>query len=110
MRLDLLMEREHFDDVFIDTISKYLKVRYKRNGTIKWNKFNLFHSTKHAFLVNDKLNVIYHNNLQRDKLSDLTAEFSYNANFVRNILQKIYVQFATNKIVEKFLTKYIVNL
>lgn len=110
MRLDLLMERELFDDVFIDTISKYLKVHYKWNGTIKWNKFNLFHSTKHTFLVNDKLNVIYHNNLQRDKLSELTAEFSYNANFIRNILQKIYVQFATNKIFEKVLSKYTVNL
>ena len=110
MRLDLLMEREHFDDVFIDTISKYLKVHYKWNGTIKWNKFNLFHSTKNTFLVNDKLNVMYHNSLQRDILSDLTAEFSYNANFFRNKLQKIYVQFATNKIFEKVLSKYNVNL
>mgnify|MGYP001216632863 CR=1 FL=1 len=46
MRLDLLMERELFDDVFIVTLSKYLKAHYRWNGTIKWNKFNLFHSTK----------------------------------------------------------------
>ena len=110
MRLDLLMERERFDDVFKTTISKYLKAHYKWNGTIKWNKFNLFHSTKNTFLVNDKLNVMYHNSLQRDILSDLTAEFSYNANFFRNKLQKIYVQFATNKIFEKVLSKYNVNL
>ena len=110
MRLDLLMEREHFDNVFINTLSKYLKDQYNWNGTIEWNKFNLFQSTKHVFLINDKLNVIYHNNLQRDKLSELTAEFSYNPNFVRNILQKIYVQFATNKIFDKVLSKYTVNL
>tara|TARA_X000000368_G_scaffold417141_1_gene412727 strand:+ start:6155 stop:7333 length:1179 start_codon:yes stop_codon:yes gene_type:complete len=110
MRLDLLMERELFDDVFIVTLSKYLKAHYRWNGTIKWNKFNLFHSTKHTFLVNDKLNVIYHYNLQRDKLSELTAEFSYNSNFFRNILQNIYIQFATNKIFEKVLSKYTVNL
>lgn len=110
MRLDLLMKRELFDDVFIYTLSKYLKVYYNWNGIIKWNRFNLFHSTKYTFLVNDKLNVIYHKNLQRCKLSELTAEFSYNPNFIRNILQKIYVEFATNKIFEKFLTKYTVNL
>ena len=110
MRLDLLMEREDFDIVFINTISKYLKVQYNWNGIIEWNKFNLFYSTKYTFLINDKLNVIYHNNLQRDKLSELTAEFSYNTNFIRNILQKIYVQFATNKIFEKVFSKYTVNL
>ena len=110
MRLDLLMEREDFDIVFINTISKYLKVQYNWNGIIEWNKFNLFYSTKYAFLINDKLNVIYHNNLQRDKLSELTAEFSYSTNFIRNILQKIYVQFATNKIFENIFSKYTVNL
>ena len=110
MRLDLLIERELFGEVFIDTISKYLKTRCDWNGTIKWNKNNLFNSTRHTFLANDKLNVIYHNNLQRDKLSELTAEFSYSPNFVKNILQKIYVQFATNKIFESFFSKYTVNL
>ena len=78
MRLDLLMERELFDDVFINTISKYLKIQHNWEGLIEWNKINLFCSAKNTFLVNDKLNVIYHNNLQRDKLSELTAEFSYN--------------------------------
>ena len=65
MRLDLLMQRELFDDVFIDTISKYLKIQHNWEGTIEWNKINLFCSAKHTFLVNDKLNVIYNNNLKR---------------------------------------------
>ena len=110
MRLDLLMERELFDDIFIDTISKYLRIQHKWDGTIEWNKINLFCSAKHKFLVNDKLNVIYNNNLKRDKLTELTAEFCYNANFVKNILQKIYVQFATIKVFDKFLSKYTVSL
>tara|TARA_Y200000002_G_scaffold150198_2_gene124163 strand:+ start:26409 stop:27587 length:1179 start_codon:yes stop_codon:yes gene_type:complete len=110
MRLDLLMERELFDDIFINTISKYLRIQHKWDGTIEWNKINLFCSAKHKFLVNDKLNVIYNNNLKRDKLTELTAEFCYNANFVKNILQKIYVQFATTKVFDKFLSKYTVSL
>ncbi len=110
MRLDLLMHRERFDDVFIKTLSGYLKQNFNWNGKIQWKKFTLLTSLDRKFIVNDKLNVIYHTDLKREKLSALTAEFAYHPKFIRNLLQNLYVEFATTTLFERFTSSAIISI
>lgn len=104
MKLDLLLQREDFSEIFHQTMKEYLENHCSWSGTIKWSKSTIFASAKNRFLINDKLNVIYNNHLERDKLYDLTAEFAYHPNLIRRILQKIYVKLATTNMFENHMS------
>ena len=93
MRLDLLLEREPFDRVFVDTISRFLNERYGWSGNIQWINAGLMAPTN-ALRANSKLNVIYPQNIKRNRLRELTAEYAYHPNLIRRLLQGLFVKWA----------------
>jgi len=93
MRLDLLIKRENFSEVFNKTLSKYMLEKYNWTGEIVWTKMK-YKRTSKVFLANHKLNIIYPSNLNRDYLREIVKEYSYNSNFLRRFIQKLYIHFS----------------
>jgi len=100
MKISLLREREDFDAIFINSLSKYLKNRYQWSGTLG---FKLIPKSK-EFIVNDLLNVFYPESMSREHLWALTQEFSWHPSPIKTLLQKVYIFLAVRFPLEKFLS------
>lgn len=87
MKISLLRHKENFNQVFAESLILYFQQRYSCALNITWQK-----SKKHDYsIVNDQLNVIYPENIKRTKLNPLTAEFNWNKNKLKHLLQRLYV-------------------
>jgi hypothetical protein len=92
MRIDLLLAREAFPDVFSQTIGAYLRQRFGWSGQIQW-RFGRRYGSE-TMLVNEKLNVIFPSSVQTSQMRGLAAEYSYHPNPVRRVLQTLYTRYA----------------
>ena len=92
MRLDLLLTREPFDEIFVRTFGGYLSDRFGWKGAIEWHSG--YSSTKNSLLVNSKLNLIYSRNIDNYRLRKLASEYTYHTNTIRRLLQWLYVRYA----------------
>lgn len=92
MRLDLLLAREPFPDVFAATLEKYLEQRLGWRGEVRWRNGRSGRSD--SFLVNDKLNLIFPPSAATEQLRTLAAEYAFHPNPLRRLLQELYVRYA----------------
>jgi hypothetical protein len=102
MRLDLLLKRENFAQIFELSLEKFLSDKLGIVTLIRWR--NGFKSNN-ALLVNHKLNVIYSKNIDRDKLRVVVSEYAYHPNILRHFLQKCYIKLASNFYFERLFVK-----
>lgn len=99
MKLDLLLEREPFEEIFVTTLSKYLNEHFGWTGEIQWNPD--VKEQKH-FLVNRKLNLIYPDFFTTSELRTLASEYRHNHNLFRRLLQSFYVNYSVSFLLRKF--------
>ena len=93
MKIQLLKKRERFYEIFHDSVSSFLKEAIPQDSI-----------TDCSYRVNERLNIIYPCNIDRDQLRDLVSEFKYHKSFHRHILQTLYVYLAVRAPFEKFLS------
>lgn len=91
MRLDLLLAREPFSDIFVDTLAEYLKNRLGWRGLITWR---MGRTRAADLLVNDKLNLIFPAASSTATLRGLAAEYAFHPHPMRHFLQRGYVYYA----------------
>jgi len=110
MRLDLLLQRENFSEIFSQSFQQELYKQFGWDGLLvwKWERRQMF-SPKNL-LVNHKLNVIYPNTICRKDLRQITAEYAYHPNLLRRLLQMLFVRFATSFPFELFTTKAVIEV
>ncbi len=108
MRLDLLLDREPFLEIFSKTLSSYLFNRFNWDGEVRWNKREP--QDNKSFFVNTKLNLIYPQTFDVNILRQLASEYSYNPNFILGIAQRFYAYFAISKPVQEFLSAYYLSI
>jgi hypothetical protein len=94
VRLDLLLARETFPDVFVTTLTFYLQHRFGWQGHITWCQEQ---STSIGLLVHPKVNLIFPLMCETSDLRALGAEYAYNSKFILRNLQKAYVHFSVSR-------------
>jgi len=108
MRLDLLLDREPFAEVFSRTFSAYLTNRFNWSGEIRWERSKP--SLQNYFLVNTKLNLIYPQTLNTNTLRLLASEYAYHPNWFRRIAQRLYVRYAVSTRLRRLFSSYYVSI
>lgn len=93
MRLDLLLEREPFPDVFTATLGDYLRYRLGWNGELRWQSG----CRGGGLLVNEKLNLIFPASWPTQQLLALAAEYAYHPSYLRRLAQGLYVRYAVTR-------------
>ena len=86
MKLEQLIKRENFKQIFTDSISSYLEKTSTWRGEIIWGEHGDSQSLN--LLVNDKLNIIYPSSMVKKQLLPLVAEYSYSRNLLKSWAQK----------------------
>jgi hypothetical protein len=109
MRLDLLLDREPFDQIFVHTLREFLQDSLGWSGSITWESPDVG-TTADSMLANGKLNVIYPRGINRELLRPFTREFAYHPSLIRRILQTLYVRFATLPVLDQFLSAAVVKI
>jgi len=94
MKIDLLRERENFEEVFTITLKKFFLAKYKKEVNIKWSNF---FSSKNILICNSKLNLIYSPSIDRKFLQIYASEYAYHPFILRKILQNLFVKLSTSK-------------
>lgn len=94
MRLDLLLAREPFSEVFATTLAAFLRQRFGWQGHVGWTRKP---SNSKGLLVNAKLNLIFPALFDATSLRALGAEYAFHPHFVRRVLQRAYVQHAVSR-------------
>ncbi|WP_067515004.1 phosphotransferase [Endozoicomonas ascidiicola] len=100
MRIQLLRQREDFEQGFIQSLSLFLSEYFNWTGEMRWDS----DISGSAFLANDYLNVIYPEHLSRKRLFSLTREFAYNPRWYRRTLQQVYIYGAVRRPFESIAT------
>ncbi|MDB4110570.1 phosphotransferase [Amylibacter sp.] len=96
MKLDELLQRENFQDIFSKTLKGYLIKKKQWNGDIFWGvkpsrkALNLF--------VNRRTNIIFPTNLNSVDIRTFAAEYSYNKNIFLRVAQSLYVYLSSSKL------------
>jgi hypothetical protein len=93
LKIQLLKKREQFYEIFHGSVSLFLKESNPQDSRADC-----------SYRVNDRLNIIYPCNVNRDQLKELVSEFKYHKSFYRHILQTLYVYLAVRAPFEKFLS------
>ncbi len=107
MRLDMLLEREHFAEVFSTTLSSYLRNRFDWKGGVAWGKSC---DSACKLLVNPKLNLIFPAGFDTDALRGLSAEYSYHPNWLRRFFQRAYVHFTVSRTLRRIFSSACINI
>jgi hypothetical protein len=108
MRLDLLIDRELFAEIFSKTLSSYLANKFNWSGEVCYGKSKP--RIKKYFLVNTKLNLIYHRKQNTNILRQLASEYAYHPNLIRKLAQHLYVRYAVSMPLRRFLSSYYVSM
>lgn len=94
VRLDLLLAREPFSEVFAATLAEFLRQRFGWQGQVGWGQKP---STSTGLLVNAKLNLIFPALCDTASLRALASEYAYHPHFVRRAMQRTYVYHAVSR-------------
>ena len=97
MHIDKLLIREDFYLIFKTTLEKFYLNNYKTNISITWDK-DLKNNFQNYFLVNPKLNIIYHNSIPSQNINPYINQFFYHKNFIRSIFQELYVKIIVSRL------------
>lgn len=96
MKISHLLKRESFEDIFTETLSSFLFHYYNQTHTAKWLTTS-DNGTYQTWFCNPYLNAIFVKNAKPEVFAPIISEFSTHPNFIKNILNKFYVEFATSK-------------
>jgi len=110
MRLDLLLQRENFLEIFSQSFQQELYKQFGWSGQLIWERKYLQNLFTDALLVNHRLNVIYPNTICRKDLRQITAEYAYHPSLLRRLLQMLFVRFATSFPFELLTTKEVIKV
>jgi len=110
MRIDLLLHRENFSEIFSQSFQQELNKQFNWSGKLIWKSIHLHDLFTDVLLINHKLNVIYPNSISRKALRKITAEYAYHPNLFRRLLQMLFVRFATSFPFELFTTKAVIEV
>ena len=88
MKLDLLLKRESFEEVFSKTLAKYLLSQEGWEGTIDWG---LFQEDSLNLIVNKHINLIYPSKIPSKEIKFLAKEYAYHSNLIIRLIQKFYI-------------------
>ena len=105
MHIDKLLIREDFYLIFKTTLEKFYLNNYKTNISITWDK-DLKNNFQNYFLVNPKLNIIYHNSIPSQNINPYINQFFYHKNFIRSIFQELYVKIIVSRILRNYFSRY----
>ena len=84
MRLDLLLKRENFAQIFEQSFTKYLLDVLGVVAVVNWRGGS---KSDASLLANHKLNIIYSKSIDRVKLKSIVSEYAYHPNILRCFLQ-----------------------
>ena len=96
LKLDELMQREDFQDIFSKTLKRYLVKKKQWNGDIFWGVKPRRKALN--FLVNGRINIIFPPNLSATDIRTFAAEYSYNKNIFVWFAQSLYVYLSSTKL------------
>lgn len=100
MKLELLIKREKFSEIFCTTISNYLQQSNSWSGSVVWGSHGGHDDLN--FLVNAKLNLIYPTFTSQKDLMSLAAEYAFHPNFIKRWAQNAYILLALHPILRQF--------
>lgn len=105
MHIDKLLIRENFYLIFKTTLEKFYLNKYKKDISISWNK-KVKKNFKNYFLVNPKLNIIYHNSISTKNINPYINHFFYHKNYFRSILQELYLKITVSSKLRNYFSSY----
>lgn len=108
MRLDLLLAREPFPEVFSETLQAYLQQRHGWHGQVRWTTEQK--GKQQGLLVNEKLNLIFPSQVADEQLRTLAAEYAYHPSPMRRLFQGLYVRYAVTRPVRRWLASARVHI
>jgi len=100
LKLEDLIKREKFPDIFCATISKYLQQTSSWSGSVVWGSHGGHNDLN--FLVNTKLNLIYPAFTPQKDLIPLVAEYVFHTNLLRRWAQNAYILLALHPLLRPF--------
>lgn len=106
MRLDMLLAREYFPEVFSCSLSAYLRFKFRWNGEIIWSRTCDY---PNSFLVNAKLNLVFPIGIDAKILQGLAAEYSYHPNWLRRLLQRFYIYCSLSRAFRRVFSSAYIN-
>ena len=104
MKLKQLMNREMFPEIFESSLGDYLTTRTSWEGKIVWGKFARHGATN--LLANSELNLIFPVSCDSRKLTILAAEYAFNENLLKRLLQGLYIKLSVLPLVRYLFSSY----
>lgn len=89
MKLQDLIRRENFSNVFIDTLGEYFKSKSGWQGEIVWGTHGSGEDLN--LLVNTRLNIIYPVSMPKKSLMPFVAEYAYHKNVLKRFVHLLYI-------------------
>ncbi|MBI9070770.1 MAG: phosphotransferase [Melioribacteraceae bacterium] len=96
MKISLLLKREPFFKILIETLESYFKLTYNKDVNLKIKKRSLFGTSNNKLFCNSKINVFFTKNNSEDQFGQIVKEYSHNPNIIKKWLQIIYLKLAVN--------------
>jgi len=109
LKLQTLLLREDFIKIFKKTFEEYLLNNFGWEGEVNWIPKSE-RTKRNFFWLNQRLNLIYPNNLNRYFLDPFKKEFVYHKNPIRHLLQNLYVKLATYFTFESFFSTAVIEI
>ncbi|MDB2676660.1 hypothetical protein N9Y82_04605 [Amylibacter sp.] len=93
MKLNLLLKRENFEDIFSKTLAKYLSSKKGWYGKIEWGLFN---DGALNLVVNEHINLMFPAKISSKEIRFLAKEYEYHPNILIRVMQFSYVYVCLN--------------
>ena len=104
MKLENLIQREKFPDIFCATLGKYLQQTSSWSGEVVWGCHGSNNDLN--FLVNAKLNLIYPVFTPQKDLIPLATEYAFHSNFIKRWAQNAYIFLALHPLLRRFFSSF----
>ena len=104
MKLKLLFQREEFPTVFNETLAPFLKENFAWEGEIFWSKS--FRSKGRSHWVQSQANLIFPSDISPAVIISFCAEYGKHRNWIKQLLQTVYIWFASQYQTRRFLTSH----
>tara|TARA_B100000242_G_scaffold126304_1_gene89060 strand:+ start:7429 stop:8646 length:1218 start_codon:yes stop_codon:yes gene_type:complete len=94
MHIDKLLERENFQEIFKITLEKFFLIQHNKKLNISWNIKN---NKNNNFLVNSKLNIIFHEATLSKNIFPYIFQFLIHKNKLRSFAQNSFFRIVISK-------------
>ena len=107
MKLDQLLKREDFKEIFTSTLSKYLMLSENWEGKITWG---IHRKNSLKLIVNKNINLIFPSISNSRDIKFLAKEYSYHSNLLRKLAQSFYIYCSLSKYFRKTLASDYISI